>query len=223
MKLELRFSRRQGDFALSVDATITGRFTAVCGPSGCGKTTVLDCVGGMRTPDEGEIVLDGAAFFSTIKKINLPLERRHIGYVHQGLLLFPHLSLARNLDYGRRRRPGPITLDHVVKILELDGLLRLKPHQVSGGQAQRAALGRALCSNPRLLLVDEPLVSLDRVIRRKIVEYLEKVKNEFAVPMIYVTHEAEEIRHLADEMLILERGRIVAQGTPNEVFEKIPR
>jgi molybdate transport system ATP-binding protein len=198
----------------TLDAAFTTRtsVTVLSGPSGSGKTTILSILAGLRRPERGRIRLDSTVLFDSALGVDLPPERRRIGYVFQDYLLFPHLSVRRNLLYGWRRRPAgasPPTLERVAQVLELDGLLDRLPHTLSGGQRQRVALGRALLCGPRLLLLDEPLASVDATLRQRVLGYIEQVLHEWDIPTLYVTHNAAEAEQLARQVVQIEAGRII--------------
>jgi molybdate transport system ATP-binding protein len=186
--------------------------TVLSGPSGSGKTTILSVIAGLRTPQRGKIQLGEVALFDSSKGINLPPESRRIGYVFQDHLLFPHLRVRENLLYGRRRRrrdAQSIDFSRVVEVLELGALLARLPQTLSGGQKRRVALGRALLSGPRLLLLDEPLTALDEGLKGRILDYIELVLREWNVPMLYVTHDAGELERMAEQVVWLQGGRVV--------------
>jgi molybdate transport system ATP-binding protein len=219
MKLELNFQKSQGDFNLILEkVNLEGFWTAVFGHSGCGKSTLLECVSGMRQIDTGSVILDGKILCNTESGINLKLEERQLGCVTQDGQLFPHMTVEQNLKYGWDLRPGPIKPEQVAEILDISDFLDRRPSEISGGQAQRVSLARALCSNPALLLIDEPLASLDASMKSRIILYLERIKVEFRIPALHVTHEAAEVHRLADHVLVLESGKLLRQGTPAEVF-----
>ena len=213
--LEIRLTRRLAHFTLRVDLQCRYRVTAVFGPSGAGKTSLLELVAGLLRPDEGEIRLDGQVLFSSSDRIDLPPEQRRIGYVFQDDLLFPHLTVARNLRYGydllspKERRFDP---DRVVDLLQIGPLLRRKPHHLSGGERQRVALGRALLSSPRLLLMDEPLTSLDQGLKSRIIPYLRHIRSDLGIPILYVSHSVAEILELTGQVIVLDRGKVLAHG-----------
>jgi molybdate transport system ATP-binding protein len=206
---------QQGTFALAARFTIDSRAAALFGPSGAGKTTVLDTIAGLRTPGRGSITIDDRVLFSTSEGINLPPHQRRVGYVPQDVALFPHMNVRRNLLYGRHSpsprsasgAPGP-KLDRVLTMLEIGNLLDRRVTELSGGERQRVALGRALMSGPSLLLLDEPLAAVDVPLRRRILPYLQRVRDELGIPIVYVSHDREEIDALADTVVRLDNGRI---------------
>jgi len=207
-------------FELAVSTTIDARVAAVCGPSGAGKTTLLEVVSGLRRCT-GAVRHDGELFDGPGRRV-APAARR-IGYVPQDGALFPHLDVRRNLFYGAARaNGGGASTAAVLAVLELDALLERGVDELSGGERQRVALGRALLSGPRLLLLDEPLANLDPPLRERIRGYLLRIRDELAVPMLYVTHDARDVDRLADTVLRLERGRLVEQGEPQRLLEPDP-
>jgi molybdate transport system ATP-binding protein len=204
--------RYSSGFTLDAAFTTQTSVTLLSGPSGSGKTTILSILAGLRRPDRGRIRLDSTVLFDREAQVDLPPETRRIGYVFQDSLLFPHLSVRRNLLYGWRRRPPdarPPALERVVEVLELAGLLERMPHTLSGGQRQRVALGRALLCGPRLLLLDEPLASVDEALRQRVLGYIEQVLREWDIPTVYVTHNAAEAERLARQVVRIESGRVV--------------
>ena len=207
------------DFHLDAELTAPrSGFTAVFGPSGSGKTTLLRCLAGLERA-QGEVLVAGETWqdASTFR----PPHRRPLGYVFQEANLFPHRTVAGNLRYGYKRGggEGPDWAE-VVALLGLEGLLDRRPHQLSGGQRQRAALARALLAGPRLLLLDEPLAALDQASRTDILPYLERLRDELALPAVYVSHSPEEVTRLADHLVLLEEGRVAASGTPESVLTR---
>jgi molybdate transport system ATP-binding protein len=189
----------------------SSRLTVLSGPSGSGKTTVLSLVAGLRRPRRGVIRLGDAALFDGERHVNLPPERRRVGYVFQEHLLFPHLSARRNLEYGWKRRPADaqaVDFGRVVEVLELRDVLDRMPHTLSGGQKQRVALGRALLCGPRLLLLDEPLAGVDDELKGRVLDYVEQVLREWRIPTLYVTHNAAEMARLAQRVVRIESGRV---------------
>jgi molybdate transport system ATP-binding protein len=196
------------DAAFSMDQPVT----AICGPSGSGKTTILSIIAGLRRPDQGMVQLDGRVLEERAKGVHLAPENRRIGYVFQDHLLFPHLTVRANLLYGWNRRPrGTTAIDfrRVSEVLELTDVLDRYPHTLSGGQRQRVALGRALLSAPELLLLDEPLVSLDAPLKGRVLDYVEQILEEWKIPTLYVTHDESEVKRLAQQVILLERGQVV--------------
>ncbi len=216
--IQLDFTLVQGAFTLEIRERLDGRVTALFGPSGAGKTTALDAIAGLRTPRTGTIVLGARTLFSSETRVNVPPQSRHVGYVTQDVALFPHMNVRRNVLYGRR--PGQkLALETVTRMLEIDGLLDRPVATLSGGERQRVALARALMSAPELLLLDEPLAAVDVDLRRRILPYLERVRDELGVPIVYVTHARDEVLRLADRVVLLEQGRARASGDPAEVFD----
>jgi molybdate transport system ATP-binding protein len=213
---------------LAVDAekklgafTITMRFetgtgvTGVFGPSGAGKTTLVNMIAGLVAPDRGRITLGDTVLFDSEQRIDLPAHRRRIGYVFQEGRLFPHLTVAANLDYGRRMcglKPDAAERARIVDLLDIGHLAERRPGRLSGGERQRVAVGRALLMRPRLLLLDEPLASLDVARKREILPYLERLRDEVGIPMVYVSHNAAELRRIATSVVRLEGGRVAAVG-----------
>ena len=219
--LKLSFRKHLGSFQLEVDHIITEKVTAFLGPSGSGKSTLLNCVSGILNPDEGEIIFFGQTFYSSQGKVRLPPEKRRFGYVFQEGHLFPHLTVQQNILYGRPRRfrgKKHIDTDAVVEMLEIGGLLHRYPHQLSGGQGQRVAVARALAASPHMLLMDEPLASLDASLKNRILPYLYHIKQAFNIPILYVTHSIAEALTLADEAFLLADGCVIARGAPYELL-----
>lgn len=221
-KLELRIAHRLGAFALDVAFEAGKGVTGIIGPSGAGKTTLLEAIAGLTRPESGRIALGNAVFLDTERGIRLPPDQRRIGYVFQEARLFPHLSVARNLDYGATRRGagGAISRDEVVALLGLADLLERRPHRLSGGEAQRVAIGRALLAGPRLILMDEPLSSLDIRRRREIMPFIEALHRRLDLPILYVSHNIDEIVRLADRVVVMEGGKIVASGGVADVLNR---
>ena len=214
LEVELRM-RRQG-FALDACFSApTPGITALFGRSGAGKTTLMHLLAGLLKPDSGSIRLDGASLFDAARGISVAAQLRRVGCVFQDLRLFPHLNVRDNLRYGlRRARHGPafIPMDRIVALLELGAFLQRRTWQLSGGERQRVALGRALLAQPRLLLLDEPLSALDATRRNEVLPYFERLRDELAVPMILVTHHFEDVVRLATHVVLLDGGRVLAQG-----------
>lgn len=213
--LSLRLTRRLPGFTLDVDVACPYPVTAVFGPSGAGKSTLLNLVAGLLRPDAGEVRIDDEVIFSSQEGIDLPPERRRVGYVFQDDLLFPHLTVARNLRYGHdllRPQDRRLDLARVVDLLEIGPLLDRRPANLSGGERQRVALGRALLASPRLLLMDEPLSSLDQGLKDRIIPCLRRIRSDLKVPILYVSHSVAEILELTGQVIVLKQGRVVAHG-----------
>lgn len=210
------------EFVLDLDVAFDSRVAAIFGPSGAGKTSLLEALAGLRNLASGEIEIDGRLLYSSARKINLPPRERAIGYVPQEAALFPHLSVRDNILFGAagasRNGGAAIGTDQVVALLEIGPLLDRTIDRISGGEAQRVALARALLSRPRLLLLDEPLASLDIGLKERIIPYLRRIRDELTIPMIYVSHDPVEVLSLADWVIMLNRGRLVADGRPQDVF-----
>ena len=211
--LVLDVEKRLGEFMLNAQLEAGAGVTALLGASGAGKTTLVNIIAGLVAPDRGRIHLDDTVLLDTARRIEVPVHRRRIGYVFQEGRLFPHFTVAANLDYGRRmcglaRDPAETT--RIVNMLDIGHLLQRRPGKLSGGERQRVAIGRALLMRPRLLLLDEPLASLDAGRKREILPYLERLRDE--VPMVYVSHHPAELRRLATTVVQLDGGQIVATG-----------
>ncbi len=227
MNKEIRFHFQLplGDFDLSAEATIPGTgVTALFGRSGSGKTSLLRCIAGLESRATGRLEVNGDKWQESKQGLFVPPERRGIGYVFQEGALFPHLQVKANLLYGYKRthrQERSEKFQRVVDLLGLAGLLKRLPAQLSGGEKQRVAIGRALLNNPRLLLMDEPLAALDRDHKREILPYLESLHRESRIPIIYVTHDLDELVRIADHLVLLEHGRILAQGALDEVLARM--
>jgi molybdate transport system ATP-binding protein len=221
MKLRCRIPL--ANFDLDVDTSFESRIAAIFGPSGSGKTTLLDAIAGLRPVTDGEIEIGGRTLFSSARGLNLPARRRGIGYVPQECALFPHFSVRKNVLFGAERgaRAGwgeGISIDHLAEVLEIGKLLERPVQQLSGGEIQRVALARAILSGPRLLLLDEPLAALDVGLKERILPYLRRVRDEFAIPILYVTHDVSEVFALADWVIMIRAGRVLEQGAPREIL-----
>jgi len=220
--LEVAVEKRLGGFRL--DAAFQGGgqgVTVLFGPSGAGKSSVLAAVAGALRPDAGRIALDGEALFDARAGVDLSMERRRVGWVFQDARLFPHLSVEGNLRFGLKRAPpGPVRFDEVVEVLGVGALLQRRPRELSGGERQRVGLGRALLSQPRLLLMDEPLAALDAPRRAEILPFFERIKGAFGVPILYVTHSLAEAVRLGDHMAVMRDGRVVAEGPAVEIVSR---
>jgi len=214
--LNIELHKRRGVFTLDLAfASNDASVIALFGPSGCGKSTTVNLIAGMLQPDSGCIKLDDQVLFDSNSGIDLSAERRRIGYVFQDTRLFPHYSVMHNLRYGMQRARGVtrrIEFDAVIELLGIGQLLQRRPHQLSGGEKQRVAIGRALLSQPRLLLLDEPLASLDQARRDEVLPYLERLRDFLKIPMVYVSHQFEEVLRLATHVVLMNNGRCIAQG-----------
>lgn len=223
MSLEIRFNLQRGDFALAVDLVLpdTG-VTAVFGPSGSGKTTLLRAVAGLERIAGGRIRFRGNDWQDGDRFV--PTHQRPIGYVFQEPSLFSHLDVRGNLEYGLRRIPPAqhrLSLDDVVELLALGNLLGRDPATLSGGEKQRVAIARALAVNPQLLLMDEPLASLDHKLKQEILPYLESVHAELAMPVLYVSHATDEVARLADNLVILRKGEVLGSGPIQDMLTRL--
>jgi molybdate transport system ATP-binding protein len=213
--LTVDVEKQLGEFRLHASFDSAGGATALFGPSGAGKSSVIGMIAGLLRPDRGRIVLDGEALFDARARIDVPPWRRRLGVVFQEGRLFPHLSVRHNLDYGRWMSglaADARAFAHVVDLLDIGHLLERRPGKLSGGERQRVTVGRALLMRPRLLLLDEPLASLDTARKGEILPYLERLRDDAKVPMIYVSHDAGEVRRIASRVVRMEGGRVTAVG-----------
>lgn len=223
MSLRARFSLGRGRFALAAELEVPAAgITGLYGPSGSGKTTLLRCLAGLESQAQGVVEVDGETWQDSQRRRFVPPHRRGVGYVFQEAALFPHLTVRGNLEYARRRAPqGRLAWDEVVALTGVAGLLERGVSGLSGGERQRVAIARALLGGPRLLLMDEPMASLDRRSRHELLPYLERLHAELAVPVVYVSHAVRELARLADHLLLMEQGRIVASGPLRELVTRI--
>ena len=207
-------------FALELNLTLDRQVTALFGSSGSGKTSVLELVAGLRRAERGVIELDGRALTNVSEGIFVPARQREIGYVPQDLALFPHLSVRQNITYGMRlpARGLDLSREKLCSVLEIDRLLDRMPASLSGGEKQRVAFARALLASPKLLLLDEPLASLDQPLKERILPYLNLIREDFGIPILYVTHSAAEVIALCEHVVILQEGKCAAQGKPGDLF-----
>lgn len=216
--LDLAVTHRVGTFTLTAHLSIGPRVTAITGPSGAGKTTLLSLIAGLTRPSQGRIALQGQVLVDTACGIWLPPHRRHIGQVFQEARLFPHLTVRQNLLYGRlfggRGRVGP-TFDTIIDLLDIAPLLQRRPRDLSGGERQRVAIGRALLSNPALLLLDEPLSALDPARKAELLPYLRRLQTGTGLPMLYVTHQQDEVAELASHWVNVVAGVVTQPGQPS--------
>jgi len=218
--LRLQIKKQRGPFELEVNiAAPTPGVVALFGRSGCGKSTLVNLIAGLLAPDSGRIELNNDVIFDKETNVSLPVESRRIGYVFQDARLFPHFTILGNLQYGLKRTLGAqlIGQDETIALLGLESFLARRPHELSGGEKQRVALGRALLSQPQLLLLDEPLASLDVARREEVLPYLERLRDRLAIPMVYVSHQFDEVLRLATHVVVLDKGRVTAEGDINAV------
>jgi molybdate transport system ATP-binding protein len=207
--------KKLGDFTVDVAFEGDSGVTALFGPSGSGKTSIVGMIAGLTTPNRGRIIIDGETLFDHAKGIDEPAHRRRIGYVFQDGRLFPHMSVARNLDYGRRMTGmarDEAQFKRVTELLDIAALVKRRPGALSGGERQRVALGRALLMQPRLMLLDEPMASLDARRKAEILPYFIRLRDETKLPMIYVSHDPAEVRALASRVVLLDGGRVARTG-----------
>ncbi len=216
--ITLDVTLRQQAFELQVRDSASVEVLGIFGPSGSGKTSLLETIAGIRTPDAGEIRVGDRVLFSSASRINLPARDRRIGYVPQDALLFPHLDVSGNIDYGVRATAASLR-SMLIEILDLAPLLQRRVQKLSGGEKQRVAIARALMTQPTVLLLDEPLAGVDRARRERILPYVLRIRRDLHVPLIYVTHDEAELSAIADRVLMLAEGRIVRYGPPHSTFQ----
>jgi len=213
--LTVEVDKKLGDFTVSARFESASGVTALFGPSGSGKTSIINMIAGLMTPDRGRIAIDGEPLFDSAAGVAVPAHRRRIACVFQDGRLFPHLSVAHNLDYGRWMSGLPrdeAQFKHVIELLDIAPLLKRRPGALSGGEHQRVALGRALLMKPRLLLLDEPLASLDAARKREILPYFMRLRDDTKLPMVYVSHDAAEVKMLANRVVMLDEGSVAITG-----------
>jgi len=224
MSLVIDVEKRQGEFQLAARFEAGGGVTALFGRSGSGKTTLVNLIAGLARPDTGTIRVGDTVLFDAARGIDVPVHLRAVGYVFQDGRLFPHLSVKANLLYGTRfgRRGGRDgKLDEIAALLDIAPLLARRPADLSGGEKQRVAIGRALLSEPQLLLMDEPLAALDAARKAEILPYIERLRDETRLPLVYVSHAEDEVARLADTLVLLAAGKVIAAGAVNDVFGRL--
>jgi molybdate transport system ATP-binding protein len=224
MTIEIDVRHRQGGFLLDASFSVDNGTVALFGPSGAGKTTLVNAVAGLVRPDRGRVVVDGTILLDTTRGVDIAPYRRRIGYIFQDGRLFPHLTVRQNLSYGRWfsevvARAGP--MERVVEMLGIGHILARYPQGLSGGEKQRVAIGRALLSGPRLMLMDEPLSSLDEQRKEEILPYIERLRDETGIPIILVSHSVSEVARLATSVVLLAEGRVRAVGAPSQVLQNV--
>jgi molybdate transport system ATP-binding protein len=224
MSIEIQIRHRLDTFALDAAFESQGGLTAIFGASGSGKTTLINAIAGLIKPDAARIVIDGTVLTDTQRNIALPVHRRRIGYVFQDSRLFPHLTVEQNLHYGRWFAPHGERYAEPAQVLTLLGighLLHRRPSQLSGGERQRVAIGRALLASPRLLLMDEPLASLDHARKEEILPYIERLRDDLRLPIVYVSHSLAEVKRLATGIVVMTEGRVAAFGPAMEIAQRL--
>ena len=215
--------RGDSEFVLDVELAVAAGFTILFGASGAGKTTLLDCIAGLQTPDEGTIAIGEAVLFDSKWRVNLPPRRRSVAYLLQSLALFPHMTVEQNVQYGLaalNQRDRDARSGEVLESFHISPLLHRRPNEISAGERQRVALARALVTRPRVLLLDEPLTALDAVTKARILDDLRAWNRRHQIPILYVTHDREEVFALGESAIVLEGGRILARGSPHEVLHR---
>ena len=224
MTLFVDIRHRLGTFSLEASFASDGGVTALFGRSGSGKTSMIRIIAGLTRPDHGRVIFDGTTLADADKGIFIPRHRRRFGYVFQEARLFPHLNVRQNLNYGRwfaQKTERSENVDHIVDMLGIGSLLERRPAKLSGGEKQRVAIGRALLSSPRLLLMDEPLAALDEARKAEILPYLERLRDETKIPIVYVSHSVAEVARLASSVVVMQDGRIEAMGPAVEIFSQL--
>jgi molybdate transport system ATP-binding protein len=215
LKVDISWSApKQSNFKLEASFSCDAKVNALFGPSGSGKSSLLNLIAGLLQPATGEIVVQGETLYHHEQGITLPAFRRRIGYVFQEARLFPHLNVAENLNYAApNQKSADFSLEKIVSMLEIGALLKRRPDSLSGGERQRVALGRALLSEPRLLLLDEPLAAVEHGLRDQIISFLERIRNELSIPMLYVSHSLEELLQLTKSFIVIEQGKVLDSGS----------
>lgn len=224
VRIEKHFSgEHDSSFLLDLEFAASKGFMILFGASGAGKTTLLDCIAGLQTPETGRIAIGDAVLFDSTARVNLPSNRRSVGYLLQSLALFPHMTVEQNVQYGLAALKAAERESRCAEILQsfrIQGLARRRPDEISGGERQRVALARTLVTRPRVLLLDEPLTALDAVTRSQILDDLRSWNTRRGIPILYVTHQRQEVFALGETVIVLEAGRVVAHGSPHQVLQR---
>ncbi len=225
MTLDVRYAHRLGDFSLDIDFSVEARgVTALFGPSGSGKTATVNAIAGLMRPESGRIALAGETLFDAATGLTVPTHKRRLGYVFQDARLFPHKRVLANILFGARRtreKPAQSMIDDIVGMLEIGPLLTRYPANLSGGERQRVAIARALLAGPRMLLLDEPLASLDAPRKNEVLPYLERLGAASDIPIVYVSHSIDEVTRLADRIVVLNKGSVAAQGEVTDIMSRL--
>ena len=222
--IDVDVRRTKGDFRLDAKFQTDSGLTALFGKSGSGKTSLINAIAGLERPDEGRIVVDDTVLFDSAANIDLAPEKRRLGYVFQESRLFPHLNVGKNLAYGMnlaRVTQNGQDFERIVKLLDLSAMLTRRTRTLSGGERQRVAIGRALLANPRILLMDEPLASLDAGRKAEIIPFIERLRDELSLPIVYVSHAIEEVIRIADTMVVMSDGGVAAGGPVEEIMSRL--
>ncbi len=219
--LKFKIIKHYSHFSLDCSSVFHPGITAVFGPSGSGKTTLINCIAGLVTPDSGEVIIQGNTVYSSDNHVTIPAYKRRIGYVFQNTALFPHLNVLKNITYGYKLTPmelRKIDLDQLIRLFQTSHLLDRNIQSLSGGERQRVALTRALATSPKVVLLDEPMTGLDWKMRGIVLTYLKRIWSELHTSIVIVTHSISDVLSIADDMVMMDAGNLVAQGSPSQVF-----
>lgn len=223
--IEFRATKAFPSFTIDIDIGFDGEesgIVALFGRSGCGKTSIINMIAGLLRPDSGRVAVDGRVLFDSEEGIDMPPHKRDVGYVFQDSRLFPHMTVKSNLLYGAGRQTGArFALDQIAELLDIEHLLNRRPRDLSGGEKQRVSIGRTILSNPRILLMDEPLASLDGARKAEILPFVQRLRDELGLPIIYVSHSLEEVVRLADVMVLIDDGRVAASGDVGDITSRL--
>jgi molybdate transport system ATP-binding protein len=218
--LDVAIKKVLGSFSIDAAFQAGQGITTLFGKSGSGKTSLINMIAGLVKPDSGHIQVNGRVLYDSKERISLPIQKRRLGYVFQDSLLFPHMSVLGNLTYGARAGTGKVKLEHITALLGIDHLLDRRPNTLSGGEKQRVAMGRAFLADPSLVLMDEPLASLDNERRQEILPFIESLRDDLKLPILYVSHNIDEIIRLADTLVLVSGGRIAAAGAVESLMSR---